>query len=176
MKLSRTIRNFCFGVLLAFSTWSAQAAVSLLQETAAFPGTGFQFKFYDFLIDSSIAPLGGTVTATLTDTKVLDPFSFLALAIFKTGGAAVAPTLTVKPGAADSGSFSFFVAPGALGSYTALVMGTPVNPLISVYGIDVSIAPVIPEPEIWALMLVGTGLVGFQLSRKRKQAEANRLA
>jgi hypothetical protein len=32
--------------------------------------------------------------------------------------------------------------------------------------------PPVPEPEEWALMLVGLGLVGFQVKRK----EANRLA
>ena len=35
-----------------------------------------------------------------------------------------------------------------------------------------SIAPPVPEPEEWAMMLVGIGLVGFQVRRK----QANRLA
>lgn len=35
-------------------------------------------------------------------------------------------------------------------------------------GLDVSVT-LIPEPEVWAMMLVGAGLVGFQLRRKSKQ-------
>lgn len=169
MKVSGVIRKLLVTCALAFTTWSAHAAVDVFNVTDGFGGTGFQFKFYDFLIGTPIAPLGGTVTATLTDTRVLAPFSSLGMSIFKTGGAPVAPTLF------SPGSFGFTVAPGAVGSYTALVFGVPSSPL-SVFGVNVSIVPTIPEPEIWALMLVGTGLVGFQLRRKRKAAEANRLA
>lgn len=170
MKFSGAIRKLLVAFLLSFTTWSAQAAVDVFNVTSGFPGGGFQFKFYDFLIGSPTAPLGGAATATLTDTGVLSPFTSLGLAIFKTGGSPVAPTLF------GPGSFDFSVAPGAVGSYTALVFGVPGDPNLSVFGVNVSIVPTIPEPEIWALMLVGTGLVGFQLRRKRKAAEANRLA
>lgn len=37
----------------------------------------------------------------------------------------------------------------------------------------VDVSP-IPEPEVWAMMLVGAGLVGFQLRRKSKQSHGQR--
>jgi len=39
--------------------------------------------------------------------------------------------------------------------------------------LDVNVSPV-PEPEVWAMMLIGAGLVGFQLRRKSKQAASHR--
>jgi len=41
------------------------------------------------------------------------------------------------------------------------------------YSGAISVSPV-PEPEVWAMMLVGAGLVGFQLRRKSKQAATQR--
>jgi len=46
--------------------------------------------------------------------------------------------------------------------------------------INVAVAPVavtpIPEAEVWAMMLVGVGLVGFQLRRKARRMATHRLA
>jgi hypothetical protein len=35
-------------------------------------------------------------------------------------------------------------------------------------------AAVVPEPEVWAMMLIGAGLVGFQLRRKAKRMAVQR--
>ena len=39
--------------------------------------------------------------------------------------------------------------------------------------LDVSVTPV-PEPETWAMMLIGAGLVGFRLRNRSKKVAANR--
>ena len=43
------------------------------------------------------------------------------------------------------------------------------------YSGAISVSP-IPEPEVWTMMLVGVGLVGFRLRHKAKRALASRLA
>jgi len=43
-----------------------------------------------------------------------------------------------------------------------------------IYGGAISVAPV-PEPETWAMMLIGAGLVGFRLHKRSKKAAASRL-
>jgi len=43
------------------------------------------------------------------------------------------------------------------------------------YSGAISVSPV-PEPEAWAMMLVGAGLVGFRLRNRSKKAAANRFA
>lgn len=39
--------------------------------------------------------------------------------------------------------------------------------------VDIDVTP-IPEPEVWAMMLIGAGLVGFQLRRKAKRMAVQR--
>lgn len=43
------------------------------------------------------------------------------------------------------------------------------------YSGAISVTPV-PEPEVWAMMLIGVGLVGFRLRHRSKQAAAARFA
>ncbi len=43
------------------------------------------------------------------------------------------------------------------------------------YSGAISVSPV-PEPEVWAMMLVGAGLVGFRLRNRSKKFAANRFA
>jgi hypothetical protein len=45
---------------------------------------------------------------------------------------------------------------------------------LEVYSGAISVSP-IPEPEVWTMMLVGVGLVGFRLRHKAKRALASRL-
>ncbi|MCU0842812.1 MAG: FxDxF family PEP-CTERM protein [Thiobacillaceae bacterium] len=100
--------------------------------------------------------------ASLVDTGFLAPFDFLALGVFKTGGALMGSVV-------GSGSVTFD--PPTAGSYTAIVFGEPgaFNGFtFSTFGVTVT--PV-PEPETWAMLLAGLGLVGMQLRRKLKSAE-----
>ncbi|MCC7487580.1 MAG: PEP-CTERM sorting domain-containing protein [Burkholderiales bacterium] len=103
----------------------------------------------------------GPYAATLVDTNVLYPFQSLGLEVKTLGGTSMG-TLGAP------GSFNFTSL--AAGPYVAIVSGLPTAliPPLSTFG--VTIAPV-PEPEIWAMMAVGMGLLGFRLRRKAGGAQ-----
>ena len=59
------------------------------------------------------------------------------------------------------------------GAHAALVLGTPsAEPYRS--GYILSVTPV-PEPETWAMMVVGAGLIGLRLRRRARLGEARRI-
>ena len=92
----------------------------------------------------------------------------------------VIATGTVSPASPVSGATTYFLAtntfePLAAGiEYALEVKGQSflpslpsANPTYSTYSLSITTAPV-PEPEEWAMMLVGAGLVGYQIRRKQK--------
>ncbi len=128
----------------------ARAATPVLEVTDFFVGGGPQMASYSFTIDTP-----GPYTATLFDVEFPNSFAQLALAVAKTGGASM--------GSINApGSFSFMAS--SLGSYTALVFGIPTGGAGS-YSVNVSL---VPEPETWAMMVAGLGLIGFKLWRRLK--------
>lgn len=63
-------------------------------------------------------------------------------------------------------TFSF--ASLAAGDYFLRIEGSPIrNSLDHSYVGSISVAAV-PEPEVWAMMVIGIGLMGYQLRRKSK--------
>jgi len=56
-----------------------------------------------------------------------------------------------------------------------LVNGLADGTLGGLYSGAISVSPV-PEPEVWAMMLIGAGLVGFRLRNRSKRIAANRFA
>jgi hypothetical protein len=104
-------------------------------------------------------------TVSLFDNGFLVNFDSLDLLINKEGGA----TMVTLDG---PGQKSF--TPTVLGSYQARLVGDPgdASPLnLSTFGVTVA---AVPEAETWAMMLVGMGLVGWQLRRKVKASAATR--
>jgi len=59
------------------------------------------------------------------------------------------------------------------GNMILQVTGTANGTLGGLYNGAISVSPV-PEPETWAMMLLGAGLVGFRLRSRSKKAAANR--
>lgn len=68
-----------------------------------------------------------------------------------------------------------FTAPGGPGGFRVLTVNGMTNGTLGgVFNGSISVSPV-PEPETWAMTLIGLGLVGFQLRRRAKQSAAQRL-
>lgn len=68
-----------------------------------------------------------------------------------------------------------FTAPGSTAGFRILqVAGTTNGSLGGAFIGSIEVSPV-PEPETWAMMLIGAGLVGFQLRRRAKQSATQRL-
>jgi hypothetical protein len=77
----------------------------------------------------------------------------------------------------SSNQIQFNLGPNAaVGPMFLQVTGTANGSLGGIYsGVILAISPV-PESDIWAMMLVGVGLVGFRLRTRSKRASASRLA
>jgi len=164
MRLSGVVRNLCAAVVLSVAAWQAHSAttVELFKHDFLTTDTAFHLEFLPtFKIENA-----GLITATLSNVGFPSDFSFLGMAVVKSGGATGGKIFT-------PGSFSFTVGASELGDYRVLLGFQGTTPGSAG---TLNVVGPIPEPEIWALMVVGTGLVGFQLRRKRKAAEANRLA
>ena len=139
-------------------TANAHAQAALEWTASIFDDPNFLLRQFDVtsLIDHRV---------TLVDNGFLANFDTLALAITRTGSSTV-QTL--------SGPGEFTFTPTSTGSYTAIVFGDPGlsgNVEMSTFGVTVA---AIPEAETWAMMLVGMGLVGWQLRRKVKAGAAGR--
>jgi hypothetical protein len=86
-------------------------------------------------------------------------------------------TMLLPPIMATGGGLDpiVFNAPGGPGGFRILsVVGATNGTLGGSFNGAISVSP-IPEPETWAMMLVGAGLVGFQLRRRMKQSDTLRL-
>ena len=104
----------------------------------------------------------GPHTLSLVDSNAIYPFVSLSL-VLKTGGGTTIDAL------AGQGSFNFTA---SAGQYQTLISGvlTTSTPTLSTFG--VTITPV-PEPEIWAMMVVGMGLLGYRLRRRQRCVESS---
>lgn len=162
MPYSKQLSALACGVALALGASVSAQAAAVLEVTDSFAGSAgsFQTTKYDFSITTP-----GPYLATLTDTGIFTDFAELGFGIAKTGGAGMGSSTT-------PGSFSFNAT--QTGSYTAVVsaiLGSGPFNNQGTYSVSVAL---VPEPETWAMMLIGVGLVGWQLRRKAKLSAANR--
>jgi hypothetical protein len=96
-----------------------------------------------FGIDSAVLTLYSDVAPTVPITSIsYDPET------------QVAPTLT-----ADLGTGSYYIASTV----------TAPNGLLGGYTVDATVMSAAPEPEAWAMMLMGVGVVGVMLRLRRRQ-------
>ena len=138
--------------------FSVSAHAVVFQVTGTMVGPGLQTTTYAFNIPSI-----GTYQASLIDNGFPAPFQAMLLGISQAGGSLLGSI-------SHAGSFNFEATQS--GPYTALFFGAPGPFTIgtftgngSSYGITVT---AVPEPEVWAMMLIGVGLIGYQLRRKSK--------
>ena len=129
--------------------------------------------------DEEINIDGGQADVTATDdllstlTIETDGFSTLILDIDASADGTVTFTDgagTSSPFALDEDGSNFFTLTGIVGNFvtfTTFVDGIETDIVSDVKQIRLGVAPPIPEPETYALMLAGLAAVGF-ISRRRK--------
>ncbi|MEW5789263.1 MAG: FxDxF family PEP-CTERM protein [Pseudomonadota bacterium] len=155
MKLSAasSLRAGALMLALAGSLGSAQAQD--IFETSGTMIGGAQFASYTF----EITDAGADYMASLLDYVFPSSFDVLGLAI--TQGADMLGSI--------QGSGSFMFSPLETGTYTALVFGDPGGMFdAGSYGVTVTnlSAAAVPEPQTWALLATGLGLVGIAVRRR----------
>ena len=159
-------------VLTAWLGFASGAANATLLTLSGSPSTGYGSIFgnsavsspfndwYTFTIPSGAAGNGTSNVISLGATNVIftlfelyDGLNFMGAGV--TGGTTSAL------------SFSGGTVPG---SYNLYVNGYKVNPLLNgTYSGNLSINPV-PEPETFAMMLAGLGLLGLSARRRNKNS------
>ena len=138
---------------------------------------GSSTSWFDFKVSGStpfsLLATGNSIASSATRGVQLTSFnlydstrtSVVATGSFAPNGPKFfAALLTAEPLAAGT-IYSLGVGYNALGS----------NPTGNNWSASLSTAPV-PEPEEWAMMLVGTGLVGYQVRRKQNGLRKSALA
>lgn len=142
----------------------------LVWGAASFVNVGGQTRLFDTSnlppgLVQPIVPAGlGTISAppSLTTTNWTASSSIVVAGSSQAGGTA----------------YSYSIQ-NILGAFAVAPVGPDAPPTLALIekkfvALDVSVAA-IPEPEVWATMLVGAGLVGLQLRRKSRSAKGQRL-
>ena len=155
---------------LGFAAGSANA-VTFITPFSGSPSAGYSAVFansdvtapftdwYSFTIPAGGAGTGSSNVISLGATNVI-------FTLFQLYDAITATTWSgVTGGTTSSLAFS---GGGAPGNYTLSVYGSKVDPALSgSYAGNIAINPV-PEPETYAMMLAGLGLMGFSARRRNK--------
>jgi len=144
---------------LLFGLAGAAQAVPVFETTnSSNPGSPLLIA-YGFAVKTP-----GTYQATLVDKGSPSSFEFLNLEILKGFN-----TKGVGLGGIDGpGTFSFFA--GTAGIYTARLFGIAGGGPAGIGSFSIS---VVPEVETWVMLLVGFGLIVYQLRRKNKLNSPN---
>lgn len=172
-KMDRSVGAAILGAVLAFGIAPASNAKVYPVETDSgvnfigfAPHGSFTDQFSFSLAGDSI--VSGNFTKFLINQVQL---SFKAISdstwtpVTKTNNG-VLSTFTLGSGALDGGDYQFRVSGVGLGP--KFISFRP-------YGGTLAVAPV-PEPETWAMLTVGSLLVGYQLRRKQKALAQQPLA
>jgi len=106
-----------------------------------------------------------TYTFTITGTSTISGGAFPA---FISGFTAVLQDSTFASIGTDTTPSDGFSFSGlAAGNYAISFLGFPTSSTLSAYGGVVTAVTTVPEPETYALMLAGLGVMGFVATRRR---------
>lgn len=127
---------------------------------------GFDFDIFNFSVSGAEA---GMYRASLDMLPKAGPAADVAFAIKRQGSS----LFDIVAGQFGAGSFNFSA---TAGNYFAVVLGDNFSFTPAGYHLTVgSISPV-PEPETWALLLLGLGLVVYQTARGARNNSVIRVA
>jgi hypothetical protein len=162
--------------------------VKIVPHTGFFLDTIDMSEGGDYLVWGGASFVNAGGQTRLFDTAKLPPGVIQAITPAGLGTVSAPPSLITSNWNASSNIdvAASSHAGGAEYSYSiqnilAAFAAPPADPSVPTLGliekkfvaVDIGVAP-IPEAEIWAMMLVGAGLVGFQLRRKAKRLAVQR--
>jgi hypothetical protein len=181
MTLKNKVSLLAGAIALAGIAYMPQASavvVSLGPETSiGLANTGlaqgsFQ-DWFDFQVSGSafVAANGNSITFSNSSGTKLESFNLFDGTAHNINATPVVIGAISTPPVGQGPYFASLFTPTPLlenHAYSLEINGTALNNGGS-YGASLStIAAPVPEPEEWAMMLVGGGLVGFQVRRKQK--------
>jgi len=142
------------------NAWAVGGPLTFVGNTASF-STSVSGSFTD-IWTFSVAPPGASAAASATNISFsgaggITGFSGILASVPLTGSTVPSPPIVVNV-------LSGFTGLLAAGPYTLTVSGNAGSG--ASYGGNVVLTPV-PEPETYALMLAGLGIVGFVAARRR---------
>ena len=155
---------------LGFSAGAANAGVPTMSSfdgsastgyNASFWNTGVTTSFDDWISFSIPSDSSGNGASNLISLGG----SGLAFSAFNLYESAVLVATGITSGSTSYLSFAGGAVPG---NYSLNIAGFKLNPSVSAsYAGNISISPV-PEPETYAMLLVGLGLLGFSARRRNE--------
>ena len=163
---------------LLFATAAQSATLDLTTFTPSIGSNGSVYtstNFADLTASSSLSSNVSNVTSFMWNFVAQDYLPFDDYAYFSLNG--VSTTLSSVSAVGDYGTSGWntytFASPFS-GSLTFGVNNLLDDSLSSQLSVK-NVMTAVPEPETYAMMLAGLGLVGFQLRRKNKQSTPSML-
>ena len=143
--------------LVSFSNVSAvESGPQIVYETSGVI-TGFETFTSVFDIENTSSPY----KATLTDFGV--PNEFNSLTLFVNNSTTPMGAITLSGAGQDSFTF---MAPSAGDFYAHIIGDTDGS---GIYGVQIAM---VPEAETWVMMILGVGLIGYVVNRRKISASS----
>jgi hypothetical protein len=163
--------------VLLFSTAAQSTTLDLTTFTPSIGPSGSvstSSNFANLTANSGLSSNVSNVTSFMWDFAAEDYVPYNDKAYFSLNGVSTTLSNVAAVGAyGDSGWNTYtFASPfsGKLGFGIDNLLDNELSSQLSVTNVVTNVTSAVPEPETYTMMLVGLGLVGFQLRRKSKQS------
>lgn len=154
-------RQLVLGALLSLALMATANAGTRITSLGSVEDGDFSFVSNFFFGNQSF---NDTINFTLTQTATISGF-ILPINLVDAGYTLASTISTIASGPLVAGSYSF--ADLAPGSYSFSLFGSSrfIGGYVATYRVAVA---AVPELETWLMLVIGAGLVAFQLHRKQK--------
>lgn len=160
------LNNLVAAVVLGVSGFASAAVPVLKVDAYDSIKPGFDFDIFDFSVSGAEA---GMYRASLEMFPKAGRAADVAFAIKRQGSA----LFDIVAGQFGAGSFNF---DATAGNYFAVVLGDNFSFTPAGYHLTVGGVSPVPEPETWAMLMLGLGFVVYQTARGARKNAAIRIA